>query len=825
MTRIRRAFNFFVERHSFFIGLLLVLSGLLYVYKDAVFDDKILFPSNLLASFYSPWSTVTFPGWEHGIPHKPIGGNDQVRLFYPGRTFSNSELLQGKLPTWNPYIFSGSPHLANFQSAIFYPLNFLYLLLPQIDAWSILVVAPFVIGFIGMYLYLKSINVDTVSAHIGSISFAFSGFMSTWTQENAAMGQSACWLPWILFGIEGIARTRKSIYTFFTSAMLMCSFFGGFFQVTFYIYVLAIAYGIYRIFQKMHYRIRTFFLFFCSLLLSLGLVAVQLLPSIEAFSQSPRSSSSIGYLFDMYLLSPTHFIRALIPDLFGNPATYTFMGVGFYHETVIYAGVIPLIFALYAIFFMQRNLLVRFFSFALGISLFLTIKNPVTTWIFSQPIPVISTFLPSRLLFISSALLSILAGISSSYLFTTPKKFSTLRPWILILAIFSFGLILLGVYFGKYLTINTGNLPQQEKIMVMIRNSVLPVGMLFAGFLLIFLNNRIKWSALALLLVTAIGQFYFLNKYAVVGERQFLYPEHHVFSHVKNNSSDKSRFLVFGRTIAANVYLDQQIFSPEGLDAVFPNRYGQLVYAAKNDGKLIKDIPRIEVALLSNMPYPEKITDKPDRLRLMSLLGIKQIFYYREHDIPESQIPILFPTSLFEPLWHKDNWYAFNYTSAYPHAFLVNDYIQKNEPEENVKTLFDPAVDLSKTVVLEEAPLLRKENPPDGQTTEEGEATILEYRPDLVIIQTKTATPQFLFLSDNYYPGWKATIDGKPTLLYRANYTFRAVEVPPGTHLVEFKYESKTLTWGLYLSSASLIILFIAICVHLKKSRLGLSRD
>jgi len=80
-----------IKRLSFFwLGLVIIFIGLAFVYRDVLFKGKILFPANFLASFYSPWSTVKFSGWEQGIPAKPIGGNDQVRMFYPSGPLSTN---------------------------------------------------------------------------------------------------------------------------------------------------------------------------------------------------------------------------------------------------------------------------------------------------------------------------------------------------------------------------------------------------------------------------------------------------------------------------------------------------------------------------------------------------------------------------------------------------------------------------------------------------------------------------------------------------------------------------------------------------------------
>jgi uncharacterized membrane protein YfhO len=70
-----------------------------------------------------------------------------------------------------------------------------------------------------------------------------------------------------------------------------------------------------------------------------------------------------------------------------------------------------------------------------------------------------------------------------------------------------------------------------------------------------------------------------------------------------------------------------------------------------------------------------------------------------------------------------------------------------------------------------------------------------------------------LFLSDTYYPGWQALIDGKPTKIYRTDYTFRSILVPQGNHVVVFVYNPKSFSYGLKVSIISIAVLlgFLAV--------------
>jgi hypothetical protein len=79
--------------------------------------------------------------------------------------------------------------------------------------------------------------------------------------------------------------------------------------------------------------------------------------------------------------------------------------------------------------------------------------------------------------------------------------------------------------------------------------------------------------------------------------------------------------------------------------------------------------------------------------------------------------------------------------------------------------------------------------------------------PDRVEVTTETNRPALLVLADNYAKGWKATVDGAPVPILRANYTFRGVMVDGGRHHVAFTFHPDPLYHGLYISLAALALL------------------
>ena len=68
-----------------------------------------------------------------------------------------------------------------------------------------------------------------------------------------------------------------------------------------------------------------------------------------------------------------------------------------------------------------------------------------------------------------------------------------------------------------------------------------------------------------------------------------------------------------------------------------------------------------------------------------------------------------------------------------------------------------------------------------------------------------------LFLSDNYYPGWKAYVDNKEVKIYRANYTFRSIYLPKGDHIITFEYDPMSFKIGYIITLLSVIALIIII--------------
>src|SRR5207237_1806588 len=84
---------------------------------------------------------------------------------------------------------------------------------------------------------------------------------------------------------------------------------------------------------------------------------------------------------------------------------------------------------------------------------------------------------------------------------------------------------------------------------------------------------------------------------------------------------------------------------------------------------------------------------------------------------------------------------------------------------------------------------------------------VTRYAPQRIELETHNPQPGFLVLSENYYRGWDAWIDGQKSPVYRADYTLRGLAVPPGDHHVEFVFRAPSFRTGVIYSLLGVLLL------------------
>lgn len=138
----------------------------------------------------------------------PKGGGDLASFFYPIHAFAAREVQQGRLPFWNPHLFSGAPHLANFQTGLLYPPNLLaYLIFDPFDyaALELLVILHFLLASWGAYWLARAYGIPRDGAVLAGAIYAYSGFMVAHLGHYPMLA-TAAWAPWLLAAVVTTIR-------------------------------------------------------------------------------------------------------------------------------------------------------------------------------------------------------------------------------------------------------------------------------------------------------------------------------------------------------------------------------------------------------------------------------------------------------------------------------------------------------------------------------------------------------------------------------------------------------------------------------------------
>jgi hypothetical protein len=119
----------------------------------------------------------------------------------------------------------------------------------------------------------------------------------------------------------------------------------------------------------------------------------------------------------------------------------------------------------------------------------------------------------------------------------------------------------------------------------------------------------------------------------------------------------------------------------------------------------------------------------------------------------------------------------------------------------SLRLIEDPSFDPRREVILPDgAPVATPATPP-------GTSRIVEWRPDRIRIEAKLAAPGYVVVVDAYDPSWRATVDGAPAEILRANVAFRAVRVPEGRHFIEMVCRPRSLYAGVTASALTALAL------------------
>ncbi len=738
------------------------------------------FPSKYQVTFFPPWSA------QYGMPVKNNAMPDIITQIYPWKRLTIETWKMGQVPLWNPYSFSGTPHLANYQSAVLSPVNLLFFILPEVHAWSVMILLQPLLAGLFMYLLLRTLGRSKPAGLIGSVAFMFCGFMTVW-MAYGTLGWAALWMPLLFASVLRHFQKRSRKNLFMLSIGLAWSFFSGHFQMSMYVLIAVCAFAGFVTWRYKDFK-RGVELFL-GILIGLLLSMPQLLPSVEAYQNSVRSG-----LFTQGGGIAWHYLITLFaPDFFGNPVTRNDW-FGYYAEWASYIGVIPLLLALLAM--LRKKTSIQWFFLILGgISLLIATPSLVNTLVVNLRLPAISTSYSARIIVLVSFSLSVLAAFGLDGLVEDWKnrRLASLRRLCLV------SVVLLALVWAVIFIFQPFPV---DKLLIAKRNLYLPTAMTLAALGLFsagFVRRLRLYKFIPLLLIglVAFDMLRYSVKWMPFDPEEFVFPSMGMLEYMPKVAGTDRIFGNFGGEMAAPYHL----LSIEGYDAVYQRRYGEFIVSTATGN--ITPPERSVVQFPKFGSYAEQT---------LELLGVK----YYIHKKSDARYGWAYPFWQFPqyiPVYSDEYFEVYRNEKALPRVFLVSSYKIAAQDQKIIKTLYDPTFDARNFIVLEEKPTTE---PMGG----EGRADIVRYTPNEIIVKTNSAVPKLLFLSDVYDKGWKATIDGSLSKIYRADYDFRSIVVPAGDHVVRMYYWPDSFVRGLWLAGVGFVILVIgSVSLFLRKRK------
>lgn len=770
-------------RKEYKLLLLLFIVAGIFFYQ--FFLGKIPFPGDLLISEYNPWKTYSFLGFAPGgFPNK-AQYFDVLRQLYPWRVLAIESFRNFHIPLWNPYNFAGTPFLANDQSAVWYPFNLLYLLFPQTVAWGMLIVLQPLLASIGTYFFARKIGIKKWGSLLASIAYGYCLFQSVFLEYNT-IGHCIALLPWPLLGIELLVQKNKILGSLIFVGSLVFSFFAGHIQIWGFSFIFILAYGLFAVFSRQN-KVRFGLNLLVLFLISFLLISIQLIPTLELIHNAARVSQNYQFLLQNLLIQPYQLFVLAIPDIFGNPATRNYLLTDSYPGNAMYIGIVPLIFALFSLFLMKVNKVLVFFWVSVGVLLLFLIRSPFSEIFYRLQIPFFSTGSPSNALYLLSFTLAVLSGFGLDY-FIQQKDKKVFYILLSLTLVFLFSITISKIF---HIQINFKNI--LFSFVVFLCASVI----ISVGF---FLRKKIILLTLILLLITVGDLFYFFHKFNPFVSPSLVYPPVGILTSLQKLAGNERVWSYGDAYIEPNVLEMYHLQDPNGYDPLYPKTYGEFV-SSSEDGVMHTQFTNQSRsdAVIAPAFKEDDLAKNPYRFKVLDALSVSYVLS------KESLSPDFLNKNNWKLAASQNGWYIYKNNVALPHAYLVNTVQTYNTPQEFAQKFYADSFNVHSTALLDEN--LPKLSGSSGQ------ANIMKYSPEEVEIQTKTNGNQLLVLTDTYFPGWKATVDGREVPIMKANFTFRAVAVPSGTHTIIFSYQPASFSLGLTLTIMGLggFVLFLIV--------------
>lgn len=752
-----------------------------------LFGPALLRPSAILYPTFSPFS-------------------DLLVIHWPKASLMAQSWQAGEgLPYWTPLILSGMPLAANQLAMLFYPPAWLFLSWPIEPVFNLLFIFHLLLGGLGVYSLLsRAHRLSPATALLGGLAFALNGkWLAHAAGGHVSLVGAIGWLPWALFGLLMVLQPRENTpgdrmlalrtlllrvvnpWALLAAVALAMQLVTHTLLVIYSAYLLAAAVAWHFFFYipagRRLAEIKRLWLPLLAIPVFAGLLgAAQLLPLLELARYSNRALSLEQAA--EYALSPAQLLVGLfLPSGQGG------------HELVIYLGLVPL---LLASFGLARRYPWSWFYGLLFILTVLFALGPATPlhglfYRFAPGFGWIRT--PARLFFVGAVAAAVLAAFGVerlSGLSWSPAARKRLAR--LVAAVAPLALLLgLGLAFGS------GQMSRASLALALVVPVGLVIVLLRAQRLI---SPALMTFLLGLLLYLDLASFD-LSLIRFVELEQALAPGRPAAAYLAQklppagSQPDLSLFRVYSPSYSLPMQTAAAagLALADGVEPVHLAAYDQYMAEAGgyHDTGFSVTIPNF-----GNQPLETALRHTPPDLKLLGLLNVSYV---------AAAFPMPWPG--LTPEAEVKDVYIYRNDLALPRAWIVHSTVPAQENWlAQLAALPDPAA----VALIQGEPQLAENPGRPGNP-----AQITRYTPDRIELEADIAESGWLVLSEIWYPGWQATVNGVARPVERANGLLRGIYLDqPGPQQVVLLYRPGSVIWGSRISTLAAVLLGLLLAAY-----------
>ncbi len=722
---------------------------------------------------------------------------DGVAQYYPWRLFAHESLRAGVLPLWNPYQFCGTLFIANGQSAVFYPLNLIFWLLPVAtalgwSAWLHLVLTGW-----WAYLFLRRTGTGRIGSVAGAIVWQGNGFFVAWIHLPTVLC-TASWLPLILLLTDrALVRGGARLALASGLALGLC-YLGGHPQVFLFVAMLTAAYAIARGLSRdvgttVSARIgRTAVTGAVALGVGIGVACLQLLPTLDLLRIAHRTFTPGPESYQAFL---SHSMPALqlggllMPHAFGHPALGSYVGRDNYAEFACYVGVVALALALWAPF-ACRSWHARFSGIALFVVFLIVLGTPLN-WPLYRWLPGFArSGGPGRMLVLAVFAMSVLAGTGIGEL---QRRFSDAKPRWPAAALLLLAACAVGIRAWESIVAPSLAGFRPEIAGLSGTESARAAVLCMAAVALVAIGRRWRHGLAPVGLAVILG----IDLLLAAQGHLHITPQSWVYPPITGLAPGPERLLGnaadwpidrFPNAVlppnSATVYHLRDAF---GYDSLYLARYRDFAAAIEHgDPSPPLNGNMLLARLGEGFENPEA---EVYGLDMMSLASVDTV---------------LSPVQLRGLRMERAGaYYTYSNPYARPRAWLADSAV-------SVPTHQAAVVAMAQLGALPDSIIITATQGPEGDQQQQPAGSPLESRisnlvvsdlsPNAVEVSMTGRGGPYLFLADAYAPGWRAYAGRRELPIMPADVAFRAVALPADTKLVVFRYEPDAFRVGLFVT-------------------------